>query len=233
MKTLIIIPAYNEEVAIANVLADIKAHCPWADVVVINDGSTDSTSAAARQDGVAVIDLPHNLGIGGAMQTGYKYAERGRYDVAVQFDGDGQHRGDQLETLVRPVRDGDADMAVGSRFMGAKGYESKLARLLGIKILAGVVSLVCRKTITDPTSGFRAVNRKVIEFCSNSYPDDYPEAEAVVLLNRAGFRLVEVPVLMRERQAGSSSITAFRSLYYMVKVLLAILIDMLKRAPGR
>ncbi|RPI38381.1 MAG: glycosyltransferase family 2 protein [Nitrospiraceae bacterium] len=232
-RTLIIIPAYNEENSIRNVLEDINAHFPAADIVVINDGSTDATSAVAKTSGAKVIDLPHNLGIGGAMQTGYKYAEQRGYDVVIQFDGDGQHRADQLETLFEPLLNNGADMVIGSRFIGEKAYKSKFSRLIGIKILSGAVSLLTGKRITDPTSGFRAANRRVVEFFSRYYPDDYPEPEAVVLLKRAGFKIAEVPALMRERQAGSSSITAFKSLYYMLKVLLAIFIDMLKRVPGR
>jgi glycosyltransferase involved in cell wall biosynthesis len=233
MKTLIIVPAYNEELAIANVIEDIKALCPEAHVVVINDGSTDSTADVAGAHGAGVIDLPHNLGIGGAMQTGYKYAGQKEYDVAIQLDGDGQHRADQVELLVRPILAGEADMVIGSRFLGAKGYESTFTRLIGIKILSGVISILSGGKITDSTSGFRAANRKVITFFSSYYPDDYPEPEAVVLLHKAGFRVKEVPVLMRERQSGSSSITAIRSVYYMTKVLLAVLIDMLKKVPGR
>jgi glycosyltransferase involved in cell wall biosynthesis len=232
-RILIIIPAYNEENSIRNVLDDINAHSLAADIVVINDGSTDATSAVAKASGAKVIDLPHNLGIGGAMQTGYKYAEQRGYDVVIQFDGDGQHRADQLETLFEPLLNNGADMVIGSRFIGEKAYKSKFSRLIGIKILSGAVSLLSGKRITDPTSGFRAANRRVVEFFSRYYPDDYPEPEAVVLLKRAGFKIAEVPALMRERQAGSSSITAFKSLYYMLKVLLAIFIDMLKRVPGR
>jgi glycosyltransferase involved in cell wall biosynthesis len=232
-RTLIIIPAYNEEIAIGNVVKDIKVHFPAADIIVINDGSTDATAKVARENGVRVVDLPCNLGIGGAVQTGYKYAHRKGCDIAVQFDGDGQHRADQLKALVRPLEEGLADMVIGSRFLGDSGYQSKLSRFLGIKILSWVVSLLTGRKITDPTSGFRAVNREVMKFYDDYYPDDYPEPEAIVLLHRAGFVTAEVPVLMRERQSGSSSITAVRSVYYMLKVLLAILIDMLKRIPRR
>ena len=228
MERLLIIPAYNEELAIGDVIEDIKAHYPEADIVVVNDGSTDATEAVAKAHGAGVIDLPHNLGIGGAMQTGYKYAMDEGYDIAIQFDGDGQHRADQIERLVKPLLDGDADMVIGSRFLGAKGYESTFSRLIGIKILSGVVSILSGRKITDSTSGFRAANRRVMKFFSTHYPEDYPEPEAIVLLHKAGFRMAEVPVLMRERQSGSSSITAVRSAYYMLKVLLAIMIDMIK-----
>ena len=232
-RLLIIIPAYNEERAIGNVLEDISTHYPSADVIVINDGSADATSDVVRKCGVPVIELPHNLGIGGAMQTGYKYAREKGYNVAIQCDGDGQHRADQLESIVKPVFDGDADMVIGSRFLGEKGYQSKLTRLVGIKFLSVLLSFLCRTKITDPTSGFRAVNSKLIEFYSNYYPEDYPEPEAVILLHRAGFRVKEVPTLMKERETGRSSITAIRAIYYMIKVFLAILIDMIKKIPGR
>ena len=214
-------------------IEDIRALYPEADIVVVNDGSTDSTADVARAQGAGVIDLSHNLGIGGAMQTGYKHAMDKGYDIAIQFDGDGQHRADQVEMLVKPLLAGEADMVIGSRFLGAKGYESTFTRLLGIKILSRVLTVLTGQKITDPTSGFRAANRGVMKFFSSNYPDDYPEPEAILLLHKAGFRMAEVPVLMKERESGSSSITAVRSVYYMFKVLLAILIDMLKRAPGR
>ncbi|SPP99640.1 Glycosyltransferase, group 2 family protein [Candidatus Sulfobium mesophilum] len=233
MKTLIIVPAYNEESSIGDVIKDIVAHSGDADILVINDGSTDATSAVAKARGIKVIDLPYNLGIGGAMQTGYLYAERNGYDIAVQFDADGQHRADQLAALVSPVAGGDADLAIGSRFLGEKAYHSRLARLLGIKILSMVISFLIGRKITDPTSGFRAVNRRVIEYYSGRYPEDYPEPEAIVLVQRAGFRTIEVPALMKEREAGRSSITGARAFYYMIKVLLAIMIDMIKTRGGK
>lgn len=231
LKGLIIIPAFNEALNIVKVLDDIKAHAPDFDVIVVDDGSADSTADAAAQCDAGVLRLPYNLGIGGAMQAGYKYAERNGYEIAVQFDGDGQHRADQLEALITPVVRGEADLAIGSRFLGEKAYHAQFTRLLGIKILSRVVSLFVSQRITDPTSGFRAANRKVMAFFVRNYPDDYPEPEAVVLLNKAGFRMTEVPVSMRQRLSGSSSITALRAFYYMIKVLLAIMVDMLKRVP--
>ncbi len=232
MKTLIIIPAYNEDRAIGNVVDDIRANFPGADVVVINDGSTDATSAVAKAAGAKVIDLPYNLGIGGAMQTGYKYAAARGYEIAVQFDGDGQHRADQIDILLKPIVEGNADMVIGSRFLGPKGYAFRLSRLVGIKIISSMVSLLCRKRFTDPTSGFRAARRDVIALYTQRYPEDYPEPEAIVLLHKAGFGMTEVPALMKGRETGSSSITALRAFYYMIKVLLAIMIDMIK-APRR
>ncbi len=231
VKGLIIIPAFNEALNIGRVLDDIKTHAPDLDVIVVDDGSTDSTADAAAQGNAGVLRLSHNLGIGGAMQTGYKYAERNGYEIAVQFDGDGQHRADQIEALLTPVVQDEADLAIGSRFLGEKAYRAQFSRLLGIKILSQVVSLFVGRRITDPTSGFRAANRKVMAFYARNYPDDYPEPEAVVLLHRAGFKMTEVPVRMSERLSGSSSITALNAFYYMIKVLLAIMIDMLKRVP--
>lgn len=231
VKVLIIIPAFNEAVNIGRVLDDIKAHAPDHDVIVVDDGSTDSTADAALKCNADVLRLPYNLGIGGAMQAGYKYAERHGHEIAVQFDGDGQHRADQLEALISPVMKGEADLAIGSRFLGEKTYRAQFARLLGIKILSRVISLFVGRRITDPTSGFRAANRKVMAFFGGNYPEDYPEPETVVLLHRAGFRMTEVPVRMRERLSGLSSITALKAFYYMIKVLLAIMIDMLKRVP--
>jgi hypothetical protein len=231
MKKLLIIPAYNEEQNIDRVLDDINEHLKGFDILIVDDGSTDSTRELAIKRGVNVVSLPYNLGIGAAVQTGYIYAEREGYELAVQFDSDGQHRADQVERLIEPLLKDEADMVVGSRFLVKKGYQSGWTRMVGIRILSLVISVLIGQRITDPTSGCRAVNRKVIEFFSHLYPDDYPEPEALVLLHRAGFRITEVPVLMRQRHMGRSTITAPRAVYYMLKVLLAIFIDMLKRVP--
>lgn len=231
MDRIIIIPAYNEEPNIGNVIEEINRNVSGFDIVVIDDGSIDSTAEIARDCGATVISLPYNLGIGAAMQTGYKYAHRNGYEIAIQFDGDGQHRADQIETLLKPLLEGRTDLVVGSRFLSHGKYPASWARLAGIKILSAVVSLISGSRVTDPTSGFRAANRRTIDFFSKYYPDDYPEPETLVLLKKAGFRIVEVPVLMRERQGGASSITPLRALYYMVKVLLAVMIDTLKKVP--
>jgi len=233
VKTLLIIPAYNEEQSIGGVIEDIREHCPETDILVIDDGSADATGKTAQSLGVTVITLPFNLGIGAAVQAGYHYAERNGYDIAVQFDGDGQHRADQVKNLLKPIEKGDADICVGSRFLSRGAYEAEVARLIAIRILSRSISFLVGQKITDPTSGFRAVNRTVIRFFSHFYPDDYPEPESLVLLHKAGLRLSEVPVLMEKRLIGTSSITLLRGLYYMVKVLLAIMIDMIKEVPGR
>ena len=233
MEKIIIIPAYNEELNIKSVIEEINRNLSDFDIVVIDDGSTDATAEIAMGCGATVIGLPYNLGIGAAMQTGYKYAHRNGYEIAIQFDGDGQHRADQIETLLKPLLEGKADLVVGSRFLSPGKYPAPWTRLAGIKVLSVVVSLISGNRITDPTSGFRAANRRTIDFFSKYYPDDYPEPETLVLLKKAGFRIAEVSVLMRERQRGSSSITPLRALYYMVKVLLAVMIDTLKKAPGK
>ncbi|MBI5102227.1 MAG: glycosyltransferase family 2 protein [Nitrospirae bacterium] len=233
MKTLVIIPAFNEELSIEGVIDDVREHLPAADIIVIDDGSGDSTAALARGKGAPVISLSYNLGIGAAMQTGYKYANARGYDIAFQFDADGQHRGDQFSALLGPLLSGEADICLGSRFREKGMYEAEFARFIGIRILSGTISLLMGQKVTDPTSGFRGANRRVIEFYCSSYPDDYPEPEALILLHRAGFRLVEVPVLMRKRLLGTSSITFIRAFYYMIKVILAIMIDLLKKVPGR
>ncbi len=229
MKTLVIVPAYNEELSVKGVIEDIRAHLANVDIIVIDDGSRDRTGRVALDAGVLVISLPFNLGIGGAVQTGYKYAGRHGYDIAIQFDADGQHRADQVETLLKPLINGNADIIIGSRFHTKGLYNAEKPRYLGILILSRVISLLIRQRITDPSSGFRAVNRQIIEYFSNVYPDDYPEPEAIVLLHKEGYRIAEVPVFMEKRLIGTSSITLIRGLYYMIKVLLAITIDMIKK----
>ncbi len=233
MKTLIIIPAYNEEENIAYVINDISRNYKEADILVVNDGSTDATAKVAEELGVNVITLPFNLGIGSAMQTGYMYAEKKGYDVVIQFDGDGQHRADQIRILIKPIVENTCDVVVGSRFIGENTYNLSFPRLIGIRIFAKVVSLLTGEKLTDTTSGFRAVNRDVLRFYCDNYPEDYPEVEAMVLLHRAGFRIEEVPVKMEGRLKGKSSITTFQVFYYMTKVLLAIFVDMIKRIQRR
>ncbi len=234
-KILIIIPAFNEAETIGGVIADLKEHIPEADVLVVDDGSTDDTARVAEQAGhdggtvVTVLSQPFNMGIGATMQTGYKYAKLKGYEIAVQVDADGQHPPDQIKHLLAPLMEGRADIVVGSRFLGKGDYTPSLARVAGISFFSKLISLILRERITDPTSGFRAASRKCIEYFSSRYPDDYPEAEALVLLHKKKFSIMEVPVKMKERGGGRSSITPVRSVYYMVKVFLAILVDMLKK----
>ncbi|MEP7290373.1 MAG: glycosyltransferase family 2 protein [Chloroflexota bacterium] len=230
-KTLVIIPALNEEASIAHVINLIREHAPWADVAVINDGSADRTGEIAEACGAIVLHLPHNVGIGAAVQTGMIFAARSGYEVAVQNDGDGQHDPREIPLLVRDLVESGADVVIGSRYIEDRGYITPPIRRFGIVILARVISLVTRQNFTDPTSGFRASNRRTIRLCANFYPHDYPEPEAVVLLHKAGLKLREIPVTMNPRYGGTSSITPLKSGLYMVKVLLAILIDLLRAAP--
>ena len=230
-RTLIIIPALNEEDSIASVIDDIRHHAPWADIVVVNDGSADQTGAIAEACGAVALHMPYNVGIGAAMQTGFLYASRYGYEVAVQTDGDGQHPPSEIPALVTALLEGDADMVLGSRYIEDRGYQTPWTRRIGIIILASIIALITGRRCTDPTSGFRASNARSIRLCSRLYPHDYPEPEAIVLLHRAGLQIREIPVTMAARQGGRSSITPLRSGYYMVKVILAILIGVLRRAP--
>ncbi|MBI5561337.1 MAG: glycosyltransferase family 2 protein [Deltaproteobacteria bacterium] len=228
-RLLVIIPAFNEEETIASVIEDVRHNCPEADILVVNDGSRDATARISEGMGVATLTHPYNLGIGATMQTGYKYARLKGYDAAVQVDADGQHRADQIGRLIRPLIEGQAQVVVGSRFLDEGGYRPSLARGAGISIFSRIVSAILRERVTDTTSGFRASGREAIAFFSVFYPDDYPEVEALVLLHKRGFRIIEVPVEMSERAGGQSSITPTRSAYYMIKVLLAIFVDLLKK----
>jgi hypothetical protein len=231
-RAIVIVPAYNEGDAIARTVRDLRRHAPWADVLVVNDGSTDETRQRARAAGAKVIDLPVNLGIGGAVQTGYRFAWENDYDLAFQFDGDGQHRARRLADLARPLLEGEADLVIGSRFLRPRGMTSTAGRVVGIKMLAAVVSVVTRRPITDPTSGFRGVGRRGIELFAQVYPQDYPEPESLVLMHKQGLRVCEVPAAMRRRRGGVSSIRLWHGIHYMAKVLLAILMEALK-APVR
>jgi glycosyltransferase involved in cell wall biosynthesis len=228
-KTLVIIPALNESETIAKVIGEIHQHAAWADIAVINDGSTDSTAQIAEACGAVVLNMPYNVGIGAAVQTGFMYAARNGYEVAVQNDGDGQHSANEITALLDELLKGEADVVIGSRFIEDRGYNTPRMRRIGIVILASIISLLIRQRITDPTSGFRASNRRAINLCARFYPHDYPEPEAVVMLHRAGLRIREIPATMKPRLGGQSSITPLRSAYYMMKVILAILIGMLRR----
>lgn len=227
MKVLVIIPAYNEEKSVPGVIREIRQK-PGIDVLVVNDGSKDDTSRVARGAGAIVVDLPFNLGIGGAVQTGYLYAFKNGYDVAVQVDADGQHNPADLERIIAPVIKGEADMVLGSRYVEKTDYKAPFARRMGMVVFSTVVSMINRQPIKDTTSGYRAVSKKVIAYFVDNYPTDYPEVEALILLKKAGFRIREIPVTMAERAHGESSITPLRSVYYMVKVLLAIFMNVIR-----
>lgn len=230
-RLLVIIPAYNEEQSIGRVIRQVQEAVPDADIVVINDGSTDATAQIAEGYGAVVLDLPHNLGIGSAMQTGFIYARERGYDVAVQVDGDGQHDPTEIPEIVRVQASTDADIVIGSRYIEDRGYITPWPRRVGIIILSAVISALVQRRITDPTSGFRVLNRRTIDFCATDYPFDYPEPESVVLFKRAGLNVHEIPVTMNPRYGGQSSITPLRSGYYMIKVILAILISLLREPP--
>jgi glycosyltransferase involved in cell wall biosynthesis len=229
LKRLAVVPALNEEKTVGRVIDEIRGFDPGFDIVVVDDGSTDRTAGIAADRGAHVLRLPFNLGIGGAVQTGYRFAFERGYDVAVQVDGDGQHDPAQLHAILAPVLSGEADLCVGSRFAEGSGYQSSFVRRMGIRLFARVVSAVVRQKVTDTTSGFRAVNRKGIALFAADYPHDYPEVEATVMSVKHKLRLTEVPVQMRERGGGASSITAVRSIYYMTKVLLAIFVGLFRR----
>ncbi|CAH0120536.1 MULTISPECIES: glycosyltransferase family 2 protein [unclassified Paenibacillus] len=228
-KVLVIVPAYNEAEGIECVIAQIRAEIPYADVLVVNDGSKDDTGSRAEKAGALVANLSCNLGIGGAVQTGYRYAEAGGYDYAVQIDGDGQHNPSDLRLLLEAMQESGADMVVGSRFIEKAGYQSTFARKIGIELLARLVTRLTGKRITDPTSGYRLCNRRAIALFAREYPTDYPEVEALMLLDRYRGTFKEVPVVMNARHSGVSSISAFKSAYYMCKVILAVLIMKTKK----
>jgi len=229
MKILVIVPAYNEEGAIADVVTDLRENFAEGDILVVNDGSQDRTSEIARALGVSLIDLPYNLGIGGAMQTGFLYAATKGYEAAIQFDGDGQHRAGEIRRILDAFRLRGPDIVVGSRFLSEEGFTSSIQRRIGSKILSFVVSTLTGRKITDTTSGFRVYGSKAIELFSSYYPEDYPEVEALVLSHKKGLAIEEVPAQMSPRAAGISSITTLRAVYYMVKVLLAIFVDLMKK----
>lgn len=224
MKVLVIIPAYNEAENIVTTVTALTKTCPYVDYIIINDCSRDNTVQICREHGFNYLSLPINLGIGGGMQTGYRYARDMGYDIAIQFDGDGQHNAEYISDLIAPIESGEADLVIGSRFINKEGFQTSFMRRMGIGLLGGVLKLCGGVKITDATSGFRAASKNVIEFFSENYAQDYPEPEAIIAARVSGFAVQEVPVVMNERTAGVSSISSLKSVYYMVKVTLAILI---------
>jgi len=221
---LIIIPAYMEADNIESLVSSIKDNYPQYDYIIVNDGSKDATRDICQKNGYNFIDLPINLGIGGAVQAGYKYAQREGYAIAVQIDGDGQHDVSQLDKVIEPLLSGTHDVVIGSRFIEREGFQSSVLRRLGICFLSGLIWICTGKKFSDVTSGYRAVNRRFIEIYAENYPSDYPEPEAIVSAIMHKGRVIEIPVAMKERQTGISSIHTWESVYYMIKVTLAIMV---------
>ncbi len=231
-KTLIIVPALNEEASIARVVANLRQQVPWADLLVTNDGSTDDTGRIAEAAGAIVLHMPYNVGIGASVQAGFQFADLQGYEVVVRNDGDGQHDPAEINRMLAALAADQADIVIGSRYLQNMGYVGTPMRRLGSLILANLISTIIRQRVTDPTSGFIVCNRRAIQLCARVYPHDYPEPESIVLLHRAGLRLLELPVAMKPRMGGQSSITVLRSGYYMLKVILAILVGLLRPAPA-
>lgn len=220
---IIIIPAYNEAGNIGAVLERLKQEMPTTAVVVVDDGSTDKTADIVKMHGCKVISLPVNLGIGGAVQTGFKYAYERGYDIAVQMDGDGQHDASEIARLIVPVIDQEADVVKGSRYLGEPDYNAPLMRRTGMILFANIASLMLGQRITDTTSGFWAVNRRALELLVNNYPTDYPDADNLIYLGLSGLKITEIPVKMHPRLSGSSTINTVGSVYYPFKMVLSIL----------
>lgn len=228
MKKIVLIPAFNEEKSIQIVVNNIRECLPDFDTIVIDDGSSDKTAIMAKEAGAKVICLPFNLGIGGAMQTGYIYALEKGYDIAVQIDGDGQHLPSEVVKLLDLLSKGN-DLVIGSRFLIDSSYDIPVMRKFGKNILSFILFCLTGKKISDPTSGFRAANAKLIKYFAGYYPQDYPEVESILLAHKSGFKIIETPVNINQRVQGLSSITPFRAAYYMIKVILALVIINLNR----
>ena len=224
-KILVLIPCYNEEANIVEAVERLRRTCPQVDYLVINDCSTDRSVELLKAHGYPYLDLPVNLGIGGGIQCGYVYSHANGYDITVQMDGDGQHDPAYLENIVKPVAEGRLDMCIGSRFIKKEGFQTSFMRRVGIRFLSGLIRLLCGEHVRDVTSGFRATNARMTAYFAEHYATDYPEPEAILAACLAGFTVREAPVVMRERQGGVSSISSLKSVYYMVKVSLALLID--------
>ena len=232
MKTLIIIPAYNEGKCIKKVVDNLMEVNKNVDVLVVNDGSKDDTLIQAKKTKARVLDLPFNLGIGGAVQAGYIYANKNNYDIAIQLDGDGQHNPKYIEEMVKIIEESKAEMVIGSRFITKTGYNQTFARMLGIRVIRGIMKLFAGKKIFDPTSGYRAVNKRIIKKFSENYPYDYPEPDTNMRLLKEKVEIIEIPVEMNNRETGKSSITPLKSVYYMIKVTLAMLICVIEKRKG-
>ena len=232
MKTLVIIPCYNEEENIRKVVADLRAHAPEADYLIVNDCSTDRSEAILRAEGYEYITLPENLGIGGGVQSGNLYARDHGYDITVQMDGDGQHDPSYLAAVTAPVADGRLDMCIGSRFITKEGFQTSFMRRLGINIISLLLRLLCGAHVRDTTSGFRACNKALTAYYADHYAQDYPEPEAIISAVLGGFKVGEAPVVMRRRMGGVSSINPLKSVYYMIKVSISLVVFRLTVGKG-
>ena len=228
-EVLVIVPAHDEEASLPKTLAEVRSRAPEVDLIVVDDGSHDRTADVAREAGVPVLRHCVNLGVGGALQTGFRYAVENGYAIGVQLDADGQHDPAYLEALLAPVREGRCDVSIGSRWVSTTGYNAPLSRRLGMLLFAGVVELALGRRITDTTSGFRAYGRAVMEVCQHDFPKDFPDAPLLIALHRHGFRLEEVAVEMRHREAGQSFYTLGKKLYYPYKNLVASLMALLRK----
>ena len=229
MKKIIVIPAYNEEGNLEKTVRDIRENAPDFDYIIVNDCSTDNTLGMCREKGFSYLNLPVNLGIGGAVQTGYRYAYYHGYDLAVQFDGDGQHSAKFLAQMATVLEETESDMVIGSRFIEKEGFQSSGLRRIGIRYFSLLIKLLTGKTVTDPTSGMRMINRKLLKKFTNEYPKDYPEPESVVTVLSEKHKVTEIPVVMNEREEGISSISLRNSVYYMIKVSFAVVIARMKK----
>ncbi len=223
---LIIIPAYNEGSNLCDLIKEARREFIGEDIAVVDDGSTDSTGEVAEKMGINVLSLPYNLGIGGAVQTGYKFALEMGYDIVIRLDGDGQHPPEEAARLAEPVLNGETDLAIGSRYLSEGNYEPQILRKAGTRILSTIVSWMIKQKITDATSGFVALNRDAVEVLCHEFPRDYPEVESLVILHKNNMRIKEVPVKMKKREDGASSIKGLKQAYYMIKVILSILMRM-------
>jgi glycosyltransferase involved in cell wall biosynthesis len=230
---LVIIPAYNEEGAIGQVVADVKRVLPGVPVLVIDDCSYDATKRLARQAGAEVVSAPHHLGLGGCVQTGYRLAFELGFDYVIRVDGDGQHDANDIPKVFGALRSSGYEMVIGSRFVGGGKGQTSFARSMGIRFFRLVLRPILGQTVHDPTSGFVGVNRAALEVFGRSFPLEYPEIEALVVLQRRAFRFQEVPCTVRPRKAGRSSITVLKSFYYMIHVLLGVFVNILKYEGGR
>jgi glycosyltransferase involved in cell wall biosynthesis len=229
-RVLIVVPAYNEEESLGSTLDRIQEELPGVAIVVVSDSSTDGTARVARERGARVVELPCNLGYGAAVQTGFKFALAHGFDYLIQMDADGQHDPRSAAPLLEPVVRGDADVAIGSRFLGQANYPIPFPRRLGMAMFGGIVGFVTRRRFSDPTSGFQAMNARVLHFFArDNYPSDFPDADTIILLVLAGFRVREVPVVMQARTAGTSMHSNLRAFYYVAKMMLSIVMVLLRR----